>query len=92
MITRLFLQSSLNDLNFYSDLQSQVIMLKNNTPTSITVINTTNIDRGSGGPEISLTVPLELLEKFINENETTLRIISATYRKVSTIFLNNPDK
>ena len=73
-------------------MHSQVILLEDDTPTSITVINTTSIDGESIRPEILLTLPLELLEKFINDNESTVRIISAVYRNVSTIFLNNPNK
>ena len=67
-----------------SALSTIVVNINNiNNSSPITAIDTSNID-GLGGPQISLTIPLELLLKiFSNEDDRRIRIVSAVYRNVS---------
>ena len=67
-----------------SALSSIIINNINNTKNSpqITVIDTSNI-HGFEGPQIILTIPLEILKMVYNEDVGHIRIVSAVYRNVT---------
>ena len=68
-------------------LQSQAFQVNNITASAITVINTSSIE-GIMGPEITLSLPLELLEQFTDASGS-VRIVSSVYRNISSFFLND---
>ena len=73
--------------HIFSVLQSEVIDLNNpNNPLQITAINTSSLN-GTVVPHISMTIPLELLRVF-NDGVGEIRIVSAVYRNISSIFSN----
>ncbi len=61
--------------------------MNNITASAITVINTSSIE-GIMGPEITLSLPLELLEQFTDASGS-VRIVSSVYRNISSFFLND---
>ena len=66
-------------------LRSQIIdVIDTIIPLQITAVNTTNL-KDYNGPQVSLTIPFQLLEEF-SEGDGFIRIVSAVYRNVSAFF------
>lgn len=66
-------------------LKSVLVDLSTQNSPKFTAIDTSKIP-GLVGPEISLTVPLELVEKFSAKNGGLLTIVSAVYINVAKAF------